>query len=89
MPAHKSAVKRLRQSSKNNERNSAAKSALKTLKKQFLELISTQKNEAQKMAPQLQSALDKAAKRGIIHRSKASRLKSRLMHHITAVPAKI
>ncbi len=84
MPAHKSALKRLRQSEKNRLRNSSAKSALKTLRKDFLVLVASKKDEASKMVPELQSALDKAAKRGILHHKKASRLKGRLMQRVAA-----
>ena len=82
MPARKSALKRLRQAQKNHVRNVATKSALKTLRKDFLKLMTDKKDEVQKHLPLLQSALDKAAKRGIIHFRKAARLKSRLMHHV-------
>ena len=85
MPSHKSALKRLRQSEKNHARNVSAKSALKTLRKDFFVLVDSKKEEALKSLPELQSALDKAAKRGIIHFRKAARLKSRLMHRVSKV----
>ena len=92
MPAHKSAIKRIKQANKNHLRNVSTKTALKTLRKEFLQLLPAKKEDAAKNIPELQSAIDKAAKRGIIHRNKARRLKSRLLHVLhtasTAVAAK-
>ena len=89
MPAHKSAIKRIRQAQKNRLRNVSAKSALKSVRKEFLELLASHKGEAEKKIPQLQATIDKAAKRGIIHRKKANRWKSRILHqfHQTAAGA--
>jgi len=79
MPAHKSALKRLKQSKRRHLRNIETKSALKTLAGKFNDLITAhKKDEAAKLLPKLTSALDKAAKRGIIHDNTASRKKSRL-----------
>ena len=87
MPAHKSAIKRIKQSDKNHLRNVSTKSALKTLRKEFLQLLPAKKDEAAKSVSDLQSAVDKAAKRGIIHRNKARRMKSRLMQHLNTAGA--
>ena len=89
MPSRKSALKRIRQAEKNHARNVSTRSALKTLRKDFLALLTSKKEEAQKRLPLLQSALDKAAKRGIIHFRKAARLKSRLAHHLHTAGAAI
>jgi small subunit ribosomal protein S20 len=78
MPAHKSAVKQLKQDARRQLRNSSVKSSLKTLRKELLAHLPANKAEAKKLFPDMQSALDKAAKRGVIHRNKAARLKSRL-----------
>ncbi len=87
MPAHKSAVKRIKQSARNHEKNVQTKSALKTLRKDFIALLASKKDEALKSIPALQSAVDKAAKRGVIHAKKAARLKANLMHRVHAVTA--
>ena len=84
MPAHKSALKRIKQSKKNHDRNVATKSALKTMRKEFLSLLSDKKEDALKKLPLMQSALDKASKRGIFHSKKSARLKSRLMQRLAA-----
>ena len=71
MPQHKSAKKRLKTSAKRQERNRAMRSTLKTNIKAVDEMP---KDEA---VPQLQSVVDKATNKGIMHRNKAARLKSR------------
>lgn len=73
MPNIKSAKKWVRASEKRRKRNLEVKTSLKTAFK---------KAAAQGATPQLArdavSAFDKAAARGIIHRNKANRKKSRL-----------
>ena len=90
MPAHKSAIKRIKQSARNHDKNVQTRSALKTLRKDFLASLTDKKDEAKKKIPALQSALDKAAKRGIFHPRKVARLKSRLMQKLAvAAPANV
>jgi len=48
--------------------------------KEYKKLVSAKKTEeARKLIPRLQKAVDKAAKRGLIKKNTASRKKSRLM----------
>jgi small subunit ribosomal protein S20 len=70
----KSAAKRARQSIKRMSQNRSVRSRLKTLQKRSrsAEGATTENIRA------LISALDKAAKRGIIHRNAANRRKARL-----------
>lgn len=83
MPIKKSAMKELRKSKKRHLHNLDTLSALKTLNKKFLQLVGAKKiEEAQKMLTQLSSKLDKAARRNVIHKNKASRKKSRLMRKL-------
>lgn len=72
MPTHKSAEKRLRQSQKANIRNRAIRSQMKTLVKK----VETSVDE--KDLRTTFSLLDKAARKKVIQKNKASRLKSRL-----------
>lgn len=72
MPTHKSAEKRLRQSQKANIRNKAIRSQMKTLVKK----VETSVDE--KDLRTTFSLLDKAARKKVIQKNKASRLKSRL-----------
>jgi small subunit ribosomal protein S20 len=72
LPTHKSAEKRLRQSQKANIRNRAIRSQMKTLVKK----VETSVDE--KDLRTTFSLLDKAARKKVIQKNKASRLKSRL-----------
>ncbi len=75
MPQHKSAKKRLITSLKRQTRNRAAKSSLRSALRKYREM----NTEDQKGAfVALESTLDRAAQKGIIHKNKASRWKSRL-----------
>ncbi len=74
MPKHKSAEKRAKTNVKRQARNRAAKSGLKSSLKI---LAAMPKEENEEALRETQSVLDKAANRGIIHRNKAARMKSR------------
>jgi small subunit ribosomal protein S20 len=88
MPNTVSAERRARQSVRRHARNSSINNRLKTIEKRYLTTVKAGKKEdAAKAFQDISSALDKAAKRGIIHASKASRKKSRLAAHLRA-PAK-
>jgi small subunit ribosomal protein S20 len=90
MPNTKSAAKAQRSSGRKRLRNKSVKSALHTLQKQFLTLTKdAKKDEAAALLRRIASALDKAAKGGVIHGNKADRLKSRLSVRLAAlsVPA--
>ena len=79
MPNTKSAERRMRNSARKNLQNQSVKSRLHTLQRNYDELLgSGKKDDATKALRLLTSALDKAAKRRIIHRSRANRTKSRL-----------
>lgn len=71
MPIIKSAKKRVRVAKKAAIRNSKTKRSLKEALKVFKK-TSTDKNHRS-----AQSAIDKAAKKNVIHKNKAARLKSR------------
>ncbi|MBI4138179.1 MAG: 30S ribosomal protein S20 [Candidatus Wildermuthbacteria bacterium] len=79
MAITKSAKKAARQSIRRKIRNIKRKDAVKTLLKEVKKLVAAKKTgEAQKLLPQLQQALDKGAKAGIIKKNTASRNKSRI-----------
>ena len=74
----KSALKRVRQTERRTERNRAAKSKIKTLRRKVAEVAgSGNADEVNKALGELSSVVDKAAKRGVIHRNKADNLKSK------------
>jgi small subunit ribosomal protein S20 len=75
MPQHKSAKKRVKTSLKRQDRNRAAKSALRRALRQYKELPAEKRAESY---AEIQSLLDKAAAKRFIPKNRASRLKSRL-----------
>lgn len=78
MPITKSARKAERKSLKNRERNLVRKNALDKVLKNFRKLVKEKKMaEAKSAYPQVQQALDKATKQGIIKANSSSRKKSR------------
>lgn len=74
----------MRQSARREEKNKSVKHGLKTLERSFLTAVKSNKDEARKLLPVVSSALDKAAKTGVIHQGKASRKKSRLAAQLNA-----
>ena len=83
MANHKSSEKRIRQIKTKNESN---KYYAKTMRNSLKTLRSTTNNEeAGVMLPKLNSMLDKLAKKNIIHKKKASNLKSSLVKHVNAL----
>ncbi len=79
MPNLEQAKKALRKSKKAFIRNEAIRDGVRKLKKAARVAVDAKnKIEASSAARSLQQALDKAAKRGVIHANKAARLKSRL-----------
>lgn len=77
MPIIKSAQKRVRKAKKAAIRNSKTKRTLKSAIKAFQTSLSSGK-KAEKEIKNAQSAIDTAVKKGVIHKNKAARQKSRL-----------
>lgn len=75
MPVTKSVVKKVRQAEKRRVANRGKKTNLKTA---VGKVTAAKPKERTKLLPKTQSTIDKAAKKGIIHPNKASRMKSRL-----------
>ena len=76
----KSAAKRARQTTKRSLRNRSVLTHLRNLKKRTR---SAEKVESTQLRT-LVSAIDKAAKRGVIHRNAANRQKARLARALNA-----
>ena len=79
MANHKSALKRIKQNEKRNERNTHIRSTLRTHIKRVREAVAKKDEAAAKEA--LTAAIpviDSAASKGVIHSSNASRNVSRL-----------
>lgn len=86
MANHKSAKKSIRQAETARLRNRyyyvTTRNAVKKLR------TTTEKTDAEKLMPSVFSMLDKLAKRNIIHKNKASNLKSKLNVHVNRLTAK-
>ena len=79
MAITKSAKKAIRQSARRKKQNAVYKNNIKKLVKEAHALVAAKKTEeAKKLLPEIYSALDKAAKVGVIKKNNASRRKSRL-----------
>ncbi len=79
MAHHKSALKRIKQNIKRNERNKHVRSTLRTFIKRVREAVAAKDVTLAKES--LEAAIpviDSAASKGVIHRSNASRNVSRL-----------
>jgi small subunit ribosomal protein S20 len=77
MPIIKSAKKRVRTANKAAARNSKTKRTLKGALKAFHRAV-TGKKDTKETQSKTQSALDKAAKKGVMHKNKAARKKSQV-----------
>lgn len=81
MPNTKGAKKRLRQSFVRRDRNRMKKSRLRHSLRKFREAVAANNlDEAKELLVATTRLLDKAASKGVIHRNKAARLKSRMSH---------
>ncbi len=89
----KSALKRIRVAERNRLRNKAYKSAVKTLTKRYHEALETHaaspSDESGKQVQERMSAavskIDKAVKRGVLHKNAGARRKSQLSRALKAV----
>ena len=79
MPNTKSAKKRVKQNERNELRNRAAKS---TMKSAIKTTTSAKGESAAKLTKSTQGLIARLWKRGVIHKNKASRLQSRLMRKV-------
>jgi len=79
LPNIKSVVKDVKKSRERRLRNLATRSRIKTLVKKSKAAMDAQADNTTALVNETISIVDKAAKRGIIHRNAAARRKSRLM----------
>ena len=83
MANHKSSIKRIRQA---NARRLHNRYYAKTARNAVRVLRSTEEKEAAKaLFPKVCAMLDKLAKKNIIHKNKASNLKSKLAKHVNSL----
>ena len=83
MANHKSSVKRIRQTEARRIHNryfaKTTRNALKAIR------TTTDKAVATEMLPKVSALLDKLAKKNIIHKNKASNLKSSIQKHVNVL----
>jgi small subunit ribosomal protein S20 len=85
----KSAKKNIRKTARRTEQNKALHTRLKTLAKQARATAAgSDPAKAKEAARVFIAAMDKAAKKGIIHGNKVSRAKSAMAKVLTPAPAK-
>ena len=84
----KSAIKRARQNVKLRKHNASARSMFRTYIKNVLKAIEAgDKDAAQTAYTKAQPVIDKAAGKGLIHKNKAARIKSRLVARLKTMAA--
>jgi small subunit ribosomal protein S20 len=83
MANHKSALKRIRNSESKRLRNRYQAKTMRNAIKNFRSL--TDKKAAAVELPKLASMLDRLAKKNVIHKNKASNLKSELAVHLNHI----
>jgi small subunit ribosomal protein S20 len=83
MANHKSAIKRIRSNDAKRVQNryfaKTTRTAVKTLR------TATSKKEASDLLPKVSAMLDKLAKKNVIHKNKASNLKSKLTKKVNSL----
>lgn len=84
----KSAIKRARQNVKLRKHNASARSMYRTYVKNVLKAVESGNKEAAHAAyAKAQPIIDKAAGKGLIHKNKAARIKSRLVARVKTMTA--
>lgn len=87
MPNNSAAEKRMRQEQKRRAHNRSVKSTVKTQVTKARQAIASQTISVELTEEAVRAAvseLDRAAKKGVIHKNNASRRKSRLMKQLSA-----
>ena len=83
MANHQSSIKRIRQTENRRLENKyyakTTRNAVKKLR------TTTEKASAEAQLPEVAAMLDKLAKKNVIHKNKASNLKSKLSHYINTL----
>jgi small subunit ribosomal protein S20 len=88
MPIIKSAKKRVRQAASASARNARTKRILRSALKTFEASVAAKKGVAEAQNKAL-SALDQAAKKGLLHKNKVARKKAQLARAAKAAGAKV
>ena len=83
MANHKSAIKRIRQTQKRKLENRYYARTTRNAVRRLRAL--KEKEAAMELYPKVSSMLDRLAKKNVIHKNKASNLKSKLASHINSL----
>ncbi|ALS00844.1 30S ribosomal protein S20 [Enterococcus silesiacus] len=78
MPNIESAIKRVRTNANKNAQNSSQKNAMRTAIKKFEDAVAAGADNVDALYTEAIKAVDMAETKGLIHKNKASRDKSRL-----------
>jgi small subunit ribosomal protein S20 len=85
MANSKSAAKRARQSERRHEENKGVKTLVKTYRRKVNEALAAgDKKAASENLKELASAVDLAAKKGVVHKNRASKVKSVVSRQMAA-----
>ena len=85
MPNNPAAEKRMRQEQKRRLHNRSIKSLVKTQVTKARQAINGEDANSEAAVRAAVSELDRAAKKGVIHRNNAARRKSRLMKQLNSI----
>ena len=85
MANSKSADKRARQNKKRYELKHAQRSMVRTAVKATFKAVEEKDKKASEVLKTAQSTVDKMASKGVIHKNKAARLKSRMSKQVKSV----
>lgn len=83
MANHKSAIKRIRQAEARRVENKYYGRTMRKALKNIRE--TTEKDKAMEQLPKVNSLIDRLAKKNVIHRRKASNLKSKVSKHVNSL----
>jgi small subunit ribosomal protein S20 len=78
MANNKSAIKRIKTAERNQLRNTSAESKIKTYIYKTINAINNKDKELETTLKETIKVIDSTARKGIIHKNKANRIKSRL-----------
>ena len=78
MPNIEAAIKRVRTSEKSAAQNNVQKSSMRTAIKKYVQAVEAGNENAEPLLKEAIKSIDMAASKGLIHKNKADRDKSRL-----------
>ncbi len=85
MANSKSAIKRIETTQRNKERNASQESKMKTSVTKAITAINTKNEKSKDILKETIKVVDTVATKGIIHKNKANRIKSRLTKKLNKI----